>query len=168
MTGGGALFSQDRVYRYALWRVWNDALPSFVVIGLNPSTADESVDDPTIRRCVGFAKREGCGRLVMLNLFAIRATNPRVMRRHAEPVGPKNDHAIRHFTNRADVLHVVAAWGAHGSHRGRDAEVRALVSDMRSFGITKSGQPKHPLYLPADAPLIRLAAPQRVDDRTPC
>jgi len=86
----GATFSTDRVYRYALWRVWDAALPSFVVIGLNPSTADETENDPTIRRCIGFAKREGCGGLVMLNLFAVRATDPRVMMAHPEPIGPDN------------------------------------------------------------------------------
>lgn len=157
-----AHFSSDRLYRYSLYRDWDrwQNMRSFVVIGLNPSTADEFVDDPTIRRCIGFAKREGCGRLVMLNLFAIRATDPKVMLAHAAPIGDENDAVIRHctsFTTGRPPL-VVAAWGAHGHHLGRDREVRRLVADLRCFGTTKDGQPRHPLYLKADTPLVPLAA----------
>ncbi len=151
----GASFSADRVYRYSLWRQWNDVLPVFVVIGLNPSTADETLDDPTIRRCLGFAKREGCGALVMLNLFALRATDPKTMLGHPEPIGQHNDSTIREYAQREGHV-IVAAWGAHGSHLGRGETVRARVPGLRCFGLTKGGEPKHPLYLSSNAPLVRL------------
>lgn len=152
----GARLSPDYRYRYTLWRRWNSRLVDLVVIGLNPSTADATLDDPTIRRCIGFAKRERCGGLFMLNLFALRATDPRAMRASADPVGPDNDEAIRRFTAGQHV--VVAAWGAHGGHRGRDAQVRAMVPNLKCFGVTKDGHPKHPLYLKADTPLVDFPA----------
>lgn len=161
----GATFSDDRAYRYSLFRQWCDVQPTLVVIGLNPSTADEYEDDPTIRRCIGFAKREQCGTLVMLNLFAIRATDPRAMLAHPEPVGAENDATLRGYANRFGSI-VVAAWGAHGIHRGRDKVVAALIPGMRCFGITKSGQPKHPLYLAANTPLVPFA-PSDASSLTP-
>jgi hypothetical protein len=126
-----------------------------VVIGLNPSTADESLDDPTIRRCLSFARREICGGLVMLNLFAIRATDPKVMLRHSSPVGPQNDAVIQEYATSGGIF--VAAWGAHGPHLNRAMEVRTLLRSagvpLYCLGRTKSGSPRHPLYLKADAPL---------------
>lgn len=150
----GATFSPCRTYRYDLTRTWDRGRPPMVVIGLNPSTADETADDPTIRRCVGFARSWACGGLVMLNLFAVRATDPRVMLAHAAPVGPENDAAIRRHTGREGVL-VLCAWGAHGTHQGRGAEVLADLLRARrwpyALGTTAGGQPRHPLYLRADA-----------------
>jgi hypothetical protein len=160
----GASFSPDRQYRYALWREWSESnARNLVVIGLNPSTADEREDDPTIRRCVAFAKREDCGGLVMLNLFALRATDPRVMKAHPEPIGAENDDAIRHWTRPATGYSplVVAAWGVHGSHLDRAMTVRLLTPRLRCFGVTKDGHPRHPLYLRADAPLVPYPLPER-------
>lgn len=163
----GASFSLDRIYRWRLWRVWNEAQrTTLVVIGLNPSTADEQEDDPTIRRCVGFAKREGCGSLVMLNLFAYRTTNPRELTSlyllREDPVGKMNDAAIVEACTRPDVI-VVAAWGNHGSMRGRDQDVRALLMrhgvSLRCFGLTGEQSPRHPLYLPSAQPLVDLQVP---------
>lgn len=159
MADRGAMFSDDRVYRYSLWRRWDRALPTFVVIGLNPSTADEATDDQTIRRCISFAKREGCGKLVMLNLFALRATDPRVMLAHPAPIGEINDAVIRAHVVRGGIF--VAAWGAHGGHRGRDQAVLSLVPSLRCFGRTLAGHPRHPLYLRGDSPLVLFAAHQR-------
>ena len=87
----GARFSECRVWRYALWRTWDPARAPLVFVGLNPSTADETQDDPTIRRCLGFARDFGCGGLHMLNIFAFRATNPDELRRTDDPVGPDNE-----------------------------------------------------------------------------
>ena len=147
----GAEFSLCRQYRYRLWRSWDGTLPTVAVIGLNPSTADESKDDPTIRRCIDYARRWGGGRLEMLNLFAIRATDPRVMRAHAAPVGANNDATIRTIAGTATL--VVAAWGAHGSHLRRDADVCALLNEagiaLHALRLTKGGHPCHPLRLPA-------------------
>jgi hypothetical protein len=158
----GARFSPDYQYRYSLWRTWNAAAPALVVIGLNPSTADATVDDPTIRRCIGFAKRERLGGLVMLNLFGLRATDPSVMLRHAAPIGPDNDRLIMEAVHANRLLGsvFVAAWGVHGAHMSRDHEMRGMVRGLKCFGVTQTGYPRHPLYLRGDAPLVDLPYPR--------
>src|ERR1700730_233565 len=153
----GAVFSLDRLYRYVLTRRWDSGRRQLVVIGLNPSTADENVDDPTIRRCIGFARAQRCDALVMLNLFAFRATNPMDMKDSygagIDIVGDANDGTIRTYAWGDEVI-VVAAWGAHGGFLGRDKEVRALgLPHLNCWGVTKDGHPRHPLYLRADTPL---------------
>lgn len=149
----GAIFSPDYAYRYVLWRVWSKGGRSLVVIGLNPSTADATHDDPTIRRCIGFAKREALDGLIMLNLFALRATDPKVMMGHLDPTGADNDRRLREYAQRQRGI-VVAAWGAHGIHHGRAAAVRRMIPGLKCFGLTRDGQPRHPLYLRADTPLV--------------
>lgn len=146
-----AVFSPCRGYRYALSREWGEGT-KLVVIGLNPSTADAHTDDPTIRRCTGFARRWGFSGLVMLNLFAYRATEPRAMKAAADPIGPVNDTVLTLYAT-PDRM-VVAAWGIHGVYRGRQAEVRHMMSEqcvaLHHLGLTAGGFPKHPLYLRAD------------------
>ena len=142
----GAEFSPCRVWRYALWRVWAPDEPYLAVIGLNPSTADEIQDDPTIRRCIGFAKRWGFGGYFMLNAFGYRATDPKVMKAAADPVGPGNDEAIRRITGGAG--QVVAAWGNHCPLDREQAVCRLIRQSVYCLGTTRSGRPKHPLYLP--------------------
>jgi hypothetical protein len=140
------------MYRYQLRRQWDDG-PLVAFIGLNPSTADETQDDPTIRRCIGFAKRWGYGGLIMANLFAFRATNPRVMRDAASAaVGPLNDAHLEAVYWESAMI--VAAWGAGGSYRNRDREVARLLGTMMALGFTKNGHPRHPLYVRADASLV--------------
>lgn len=136
------------MYRYSLSRIWDESLPPLTVIGLNPSTADETEDDPTIRRCVGYAKAWGLGGLIMLNLFAYRATNPQEMKAAPDPIGPDNDAFLRVG---ADGV-FLAAWGAHGAFRGRGDSVRRLLWNrpLYCLGVTHKGEPKHPLYLRAD------------------
>ena len=153
-TLSGAEFSPCRTWRYNLWRCWAPEKRMAVFIGLNPSTADEKVDDPTIRRCIGFARQWGCGGIHMLNLFAFRATDPKVMKAATDPVGPDNDATIAAVC----VNHrpVVACWGVHGEHLGRADAVLAMVDGLKCFGLTKDGYPKHPLYLPGSAGLIDL------------
>lgn len=142
-------FSGCRLYRYSLWRSWGeDGAPFAAFIGLNPSTADETLDDPTIRRCVDYSKRWGFGALCMLNLFAYRATDPNVMKAAPEPVGASNDLYISTVARQAGV--VVAAWGVHGVHRGRaDYVIRLpmLKGKLSCLSRTKDGHPGHPLYL---------------------
>lgn len=151
-----ATFSPCRTYRYTLLRDLGMQTPKLTAVMLNPSTADESKDDPTIRRLIGFARSWGHGSLLVLNLFAIRATDPRVMRAAADPVGPENDDHLRAAlieTKRLG-LPVLAAWGAHGGHLGRDFHVlHKLVDgvDWRCLGRTHRGHPKHPLYVPSSA-----------------
>lgn len=151
---GDAFFSDDRVYRYALTRVWDNTLPKMMFVGLNPSTADETKLDPTLRRVVRFADREGCGALSMTNLFAFRATKPSNMKAANDPVGPANDIWLRGL---ADVsAYIVVGWGTHGGYRARDRQVDSLLHgfELKCLGVTKDGHPKHPLYLRKDAPLI--------------
>ncbi len=148
-TGRATIFSPCRAYRYTLWREWIGGSGYLQVIGLNPSTADEVQDDPTIRRCINFAKAWGYGALCMTNAFAYRATDPLVMKAQADPVGPDNDQWLVKIAHDAGLI--LAAWGVHGVHRDRHAEVaRLLPSRLRCLGITKDGHPKHPLYLRAD------------------
>lgn len=145
-------FSTDRVYRYDLWRNWTDGrwVGSYAMfIGLNPSTADEVLDDPTVRRCMGYAYDWGYRSMVMSNLFAFRATDPAVMRAAADPVGPDNDASLIYRAK--DAALVVACWGIHGVHHDRAARVRAMlepVTTLTALRLTKGGHPAHPLYLP--------------------
>lgn len=133
-------------YRYILTRFWDDELPIVCFIGLNPSTADAVDDDPTIRRCVNFAKAWGMGGLRMLNLFAWRSTDPRGLKTAVDPIGPDNDRHLVGAT--ADASAIVAAWGAGGNYLSRDVEVRRMFAGRLShLGLTQAGQPRHPLYL---------------------
>lgn len=144
-----AIFSPNRAYRYYLERVWNSALPVLAIIGLNPSTADETQDDPTIRRCIAFAKQDGYGAVVMLNLFAYRSTDPKRLPEVYDPIGPHNNNMLRRHTDGRDVL---LAWGTRGGLYARDYAVVGLLQGkaLLCLGKTKDGHPKHPLYLKSD------------------
>ncbi len=156
MSVDGALFSKDRVYRYLLRRKTGVQRTTCLFIMLNPSTADEKKNDPTVTRCIGFAKHWGFGRLEVCNIFAYRATNPRELYLEAFKRGPDNDMFIRGAISRAD--RVVCAWGNHGALQGRGIEVKQMVIDggkfPLAFKITQKGQPIHPLYRKANADLI--------------
>jgi len=142
----GAVFSGCRRYRYALWRQWSGAGDYAVVVGLNPSTADETADDPTVRRCIAFARHWGYGGLCMINLFAFRATRPAALIAAAEPVGPENDQWLQTCCAPAGVI--VAAWGRRGSWLHRDQDVRCLLPPLHVLRLGKTACPLHPLYLP--------------------
>jgi hypothetical protein len=151
-----ATFSRCGAYRYTLRRTWGDRGDLLAFVGLNPSTADDRTDDPTIRRCIGFARREGFGGLVVLNLFAFRATRPADLFRASDPVGPSADVVLQEHTAG---LVVVCCWGGHGRFRGRDRAVVELLGDAAELvclGRTKTGEPRHPLYLPAGAELVAM------------
>lgn len=159
-----AVFSPCRTWRYTLTREWDADAPRMMMVGLNPSTADEFSDDPTVRRCIGFAKREGCGTLVMTNIFALRSTDPRELYRGHAIVGIDNDRWLARTAAESDLI--VCAWGNHGKLSGRGEQVVELLSfwTLQCFGTTRERQPKHPLYLRADSPLIHFAGPQWSDD----
>lgn len=147
-----AVISECGRYRYALTRRWSDG-PNCGFIMLNPSTADAERDDPTIRRCIGFARREGCGGLIVLNLFAYRATKPEDMAAASDPVGPHADHHLLDFIQNVDGP-LIAAWGSHWMAKTRAADVTAMIgSHCSCLGKTKNGSPRHPLYVRADTPL---------------
>ena len=141
------------VYRYDLRRWWHgDSRRVVNWIMLNPSTADASNDDPTIRRCMSYSRVLGFGGLVVTNLFAFRATDPKVMQQvgRREVIGPINDEYILRWSSQADF--VIAAWGTKGSHLGRANEVLGMIAKsgtaIYSLRTTKEGHPSHPLYLP--------------------
>ncbi|ASK33446.1 DUF1643 domain-containing protein [Alloalcanivorax mobilis] len=142
----GANFSRCRRYRYALWRRWADGEDYVLLVALNPSTADHRRDDPTIRRCIGYARDWGYSGLCVANLFAYRATYPQDLLSAADPIGPRNDHWLRKLAGGASL--VVAGWGNHGRHLDRAARVRALLPDPHCLRLNGSGEPAHPLYLP--------------------
>lgn len=151
-----AVISGDGRYRYELRRVWNSDRPTVGWIMLNPSTADADHDDPTIRRCVSFARAWGYGGIVVRNLFAYRATDPRALRFQTDPVGPANDEHLMGGAHGGDGI-TICAWGAHGTYRNRDLAVVALLCrdpDVRvhHLGLTKDGAPRHPLYVRGDTP----------------
>lgn len=143
---GSASFSSCRRYRYALWRRWGSGRYA-MFIGLNPSTADEKLDDPTIRRCRAFAMSWGFDALCMTNLFAYRATEPSDMLAQDDPVGVENDAYLQRLAEDAGV--VVAAWGNHGTHLERNKAVMAMIPRLHALALTRDGHPGHPLYLPA-------------------
>jgi hypothetical protein len=135
-------------YRYALWRSWDNSLETLLFIGLNPSRADAVNDDPTLRRCMGFARSWGFGSVALGNLFGWRSTDPRALREVADPVGPENDRWLAQLADQASL--VVGAWGTKGGFRERDAHVGGLVGEIHSLGCTVGGHPRHPLYVPGD------------------
>ena len=143
----GANFSRCRQYRYALWRQWGASRDYVLIVGLNPSTADHRQDDPTIRRCMGFARDWGYDRLCVANLFAFRATYPEDLKAAVDPVGPANDRWLRKLIREATV--VVAAWGNDGAFMERSTRVRQMYPGWQALRVNRSGEPAHPLYLPA-------------------
>jgi hypothetical protein len=145
-SSSGASFAGP--YRYLLWRRWTDA-SSVLFVMLNPSTADARRDDPTIRRCIGFARAWGFGGVEVVNLFAWRATDPRELRRAADPIGPDNDRAIAKAAARNHAI--IAAWGVHGALLERDRQVAVLLAGARVHCLARTGNgaPRHPLYVRA-------------------
>jgi len=143
-----AKLSDCRNYRFALWRTWDDSKPFAMIIGLNPSTADEVNDDPTLTRCINFAKSWGYGGVCMTNLFAYRATDPKDMKAQRDPIGVENDMWLTKLANDAGI--VVAAWGNDGSYLNRSNMVVEMLPNLHYLKMNKSGEPAHPLYLKAD------------------
>lgn len=157
VNGRDAVLSDDLVYRYWLHRWVFDGDGGCVTwVMLNPSTADANVDDATIRKCMAFTKLWGHSSMVVINLFAFRSTDPKGLKTAADPVGPENDEFLAKWM--AGSEKVVVAWGAHGSLLNRDKDFvekhSALASRFQCLGTTKSGAPKHPLYIPYTQPLL--------------
>jgi hypothetical protein len=151
-----AVYSDCEAYRYALTREWA-AGRRLLVVMLNPSTATEEANDPTVERCERRARGLGYGGFRVVNLFAWRATDPRALRAVADPIGPDNDAALDAGALWAD--DVLCGWGGHGGLLGRDARVAALLRatgrPLFHLGLTGAGQPKHPLYIGyAQAPVL--------------
>lgn len=146
-----AIFDSTGMYRYWLGREWDRSERRLVFVMLNPSTADAIRNDPTIRRCIGFARSWGFGAVEAVNLFAYRATRPPALREAADPVGPENDRHLLEACGRADSI--VLAWGNHGSFQDRADEAIRLLAGcpvLYCLGETKSGHPRHPLHSRGD------------------
>jgi hypothetical protein len=152
-----AEISRDGVYRYSLSRRLSTGSRTVLFVGLNPSTADATQDDPTIRRCADFARRWGYHCLVMGNLYAHRATNPRELLTVRDPVGPRNEEALKSMMRKAEVI--VAAWGKHRLNEEAHQLAAWILpqSHTRCLGRNQDGSPKHPLYLRRDTVLQKLA-----------
>jgi hypothetical protein len=151
-----AAFSACGAYRYRLRRCWDAGRPRLVAVMLNPSTADERANDPTVARVAARARAMGFGGFEVVNLFALRSTDPRALARAADPVGPGNDAAILAAARGAGL--VLCAWGVHGALAGRGAAVEAMLRAgghaLHHLGLTRAGLPRHPLYLAGDAAVL--------------
>lgn len=141
-------FSDDLKYRYLFCQKWSDG-ESILFIGLNPSMSEGL--NPTLKRCIQFAKDWNYGRCYILNLFAYRAAKPSGLKIAELPIGKENNDWLIKTGKRVDKI--VFAWGVHGSWKNRDQEVISLFPNAYCLGKTKAGFPKHPLYLKANTPL---------------
>lgn len=154
-----AVISECGQFRYLLRRSWNVSRPALGFVMLNPSTADADQDDPTIRKCIGFAERLGFGAIVVANLFAYRATDPSDLRRAGYPVGEENDYWINRAARDAEA--VVCAWGVNARKLARPYEVLAVLRAARrpahALRLTSDGIPCHPLMLPYTCTLTEFA-----------
>jgi hypothetical protein len=144
-----AVYSDCERYRYSLTRIWDQTGPRALFVMLNPSTATEVQNDPTVERCERRARALGFGAFQVTNIFAWRDTDPRKMRAAPDPIGPDNDAAILSGAKWADTI--LAAWGTHGAHMNRGAAVETLLRQggfaLMHLGLSKQGHPKHPLYI---------------------
>ncbi len=152
----GATLSEDGVYRYRLTRTWDSFYPPITWVMLNPSKADANVDDLTITKCIGFARRWGWGGIVVVNLFALRSTDPKALVGHPDPKGNDNDAFVHDAI--IDQPVTVAAWGAnplaiHEGHRWAQIVYRS-GAQFSCLGVTASGAPRHPSRLGYDTPLV--------------
>lgn len=154
-SGAGAHISPCGTYRYRLWRQWDTTKPLLGWVMLNPSTADAQTDDPTIRRCKGFARDWGYGGIVVLNLFALRSTAPAALDDHPAPIGPDNDTELAGCIEQPVT---VMAWGAFAPRKRAQVAARLLWDNYTAhpdtgrlavLGWTASRMPRHPLYVPA-------------------
>jgi len=141
-----AIFSRCKKYRYVLTRKWNAELPPVLFVALNPSIADETIDDPTVRRCVSFAREWGYGGILIANLFAFRSSDPRKLTSTDDPIGPRNDWWLSRLS--AESAITIAAWGTHGALSNRAVAVLPSLRNVHHLGLTRDGHPRHPLYLP--------------------
>jgi hypothetical protein len=151
-----AVISHCGKYRYHLYRRLGEGRRAATFIMLNPSTADHEVDDPTIRKVMGFARHWGCDELHVVNLFAYRATRLMDLRAAVDPVGPENSAWLRRAVELASDGLVVCAWGTHGAYMGQDKAALGWVGGLcqpMCLGRTQDGHPRHPLYVPYSAEL---------------
>jgi hypothetical protein len=154
-----AHLSPDRMFRYWLLRIWNERLPICASIGVNPSTADERENDPTIRKDIGFASRMNFGGILKLNVGAFRSTDPKAWRHAPDPFGPQNTPIhLKRYVQQFGVELVIAAWGRNGGYYpARCGEICKEFPVLWCFGMNPDLTPKHTLMLPYITPLVRFS-----------
>ena len=140
-----ATFSSDKKYRYTLGRRWGTEHKRVAFILLNPSTADALRTDPTVRRCIGYARQWGFDSIEVGNIFALRSTDPKLLYADTDPIGPDNDEAIKEIAGKASLT--IVAWGSHGILNNRGRQVLDMIPEPYCLSLNKDGQPGHPLYL---------------------
>lgn len=157
----GAIFSEDHRYRYALWRVWKRNKPTILMfVGLNPSIASSTTNDPTITRLMSRAYKSGFGGLLAANLYALVSTDPKALLGNngnliGNSVGLETDGYLRQMINMANK--VLCAWGSFPPVKYRCKEVLAMIPEPYCLGTNADGQPKHPLYVGYNVPMIKMA-----------
>ena len=148
-THSTAIFSDCETYRFRLWRQWEAQKPYLCFVMLNPSTANEEKNDPTVERCEQRARRTGYGGVQIVNLFALRSTDPQMLYVHPEPIGAENNAAILTACQKSGT--VIGAWGTHGKWMERGKEIAELLRhhkiDLHALKVNADGNPSHPLYL---------------------
>lgn len=149
----GAIFSEDRKYRYALWRAWIGNHKPLLFIGLNPSTANELKDDPTVTRMMVRASRAGFGGLLAANLYAYVSSNPDVLLDDKEVIGPETDEYLKQMIGMAS--RVVCGWGSFPAVAKRANPVLGMMAEAYCLGVNRDGQPRHPLYVSYDIAIRR-------------
>lgn len=158
MIVNGAVFSGCRRYRYALERAdWLTGEGTVLFVMLNPSTATETANDPTVTRCIRYAQRWEFNRLLVANIFAFRSTDPKGLLSASDPIGPENNRWIAKLADRADKI--ICAWGAHATVRTRAPKVLEILRDHGepyALQLTASGFPQHPLYVRGDVEPVPL------------
>ncbi len=145
MIDKSAIFSETREYRYVLSRIWNRRIGYCLFNCLNPSIANENIDDPTVGRCIRFAESFHCGGMVMVNMFAYCSTKSGALLSVRDPVGPENDFYIKKMADGAKI--VIAGWGVHKLVKVRAKQVIPLLKNPQYLALAKNGEPRHPLYL---------------------
>lgn len=138
------LEQNKKTYRYELTRIFDESKPIIILIGLNPSTANDKENDPTILKCISYAKNWNCGGFIMVNLFAFQATKPKDLLKEENPIGADNDKYIKAAILKREKI--VCCWGKLGTYKGRGAEVLKLIDKPYCLYKLKNGQPAHPLY----------------------
>jgi len=150
----GAIFSDDGQYRYALWRVWSQTRPPLMFVGLNPSTANGTANDPTITRLMGRADQEGFGAILAGNLYALVSSAPGVLLQGGDVVGPETDSYLRQMIDMAG--QVLCAWGSFPAVKNRAPAVLSIVPAPYCLGVNKDGHPKHPLYISYSTKMVKM------------
>jgi len=149
----GAIFSDDRKYRYSLWRIWSPNKPLLMTIGLNPSVASEISDDPTITRLQSRAYKAGYGGLLMANLYAYISTNPYALLKGGDFIGEYTDYYLRQMIEMSDKQ--LCGWGSFNPVKYRASIILRMIKEPYCLGVNADGQPKHPLYVGYDMPMIK-------------